>query len=152
MKKTVLAYFVLFLSATILFAGGEKKYGKEITLKNKTKINDILTNPSKYEGKKVLVEGTVVGVCETRGCWIELAGEKDFQKIKVKVNDGEIVFPLEAKGKKALVEGEVYAVEMEKKSDCSGNCSDEKNKKEGECEHSKKTEKVYQIKGIGAKI
>mgnify|MGYP005839671697 CR=1 FL=1 len=151
MKKSLVAFFIFIVSVSIIFAGDGKKYGKGITLKEKTKISDILENPSKYEGKKVLVEGTVVGVCQTRGCWIELAGEKDFQKIKVKVNDGEIVFPLEAKGRKALVEGEVYSVEMEKKGECKGNCSDENKKNEEECQHSK-TEKVYQIKGIGAKI
>lgn len=151
MKKILYSFFLLILFVSLIEAGSRKKYGKEISLKNKTKISDILQNPEKFEGKKVLVEGTVVGVCEERGCWIELSGEKDFQKIKVKVNDGEIVFPLEVKGKKALVEGEVYALEL-KKSDCNGNCSEEKKKKEKECEHGKQTQKVYQIKGIGAKI
>jgi len=152
MKKISYALLIFAITATIIFAGDGKKYGKEISLKNKTKIGDILSNPAKYDGKKVLVEGTVVGVCESRGCWIELSGEKDFQKIKVKVNDGEIVFPLEAKGKKALVEGEVYSVEVEKKSDCSGTCGEKDKSKEDECQHTKKTEKVYQIKGFGAKI
>ncbi|PJA95591.1 MAG: hypothetical protein CO129_11020 [Ignavibacteriales bacterium CG_4_9_14_3_um_filter_34_10] len=152
MKKAFYSIFLLILFVSLIEAGNGKKYGKEISLKNKTKVSDILANPSKFEGKKVLVEGTIVGVCETRGCWIELSGDKDFQKIKVKVNDGEIVFPLEVKGKKALVEGEVYSLEVEKKSDCSGKCNDEKKKNEEECEHGKQKEKVYQIKGFGAKI
>lgn len=152
MKKVFYSIFLLILFVSLTKAGDGKKYGKEISLKNKTKISDILSNPAKYEGKKVLVEGTVVGVCESRGCWIELAGDKEFQKIKVKVEDGEIVFPLEAKGKKALVEGEVYAVEVEKKSDCSGTCTEDKKKNEQECEHGKQKQKVYQIKGLGAKI
>jgi len=129
-----------------------KKYGKELSLKEKTSISEILENPEEFVGKKVLVEGNVVGVCEKRGCWIDLSGDKEFEKIKIKVNDGEIVFPLEVKGKKALVEGEVYSLEVEKKSDCSGKCNDEKKKNEEECEHGKQKEKVYQIKGFGAKI
>lgn len=152
MKKSLFSIFLLILFVNLASAEDGKKYGKEISLKNKTKISDILSNPEKFEGKKVLVEGTVVGVCESRGCWIELAGEKEFQKIKVKVEDGEIVFPLEAKGKKALVEGQVYAVEVESKSNCSGECSKNKDKDKQECEHGKQKQKVYQIKGIGAKI
>lgn len=144
--------FVLFVAANI-FSGDGNKYGKKLTIKEKTKISTILDKPKEFVGKKVLVEGTVVGVCEKRGCWIEVASDKQFQKIKVKVNDGEIVFPLEEKGKTALVEGEVYEIKMTKEQ------AIESAKHEAE-EHGKKFDPnsvtgpttYYQIKGIGAVI
>ena len=151
MKKAFYSIFLLILFVSLIEAGNGKKYGKEISLKNKTKVSDILANPSKFEGKKVLVEGTIVGVCETRGCWIELSGDKDFQKIKVKVNDGEIVFPMEAKGKKALVEGEVYSMVVQG-DDCGGDCDKKEKKEDSKCEHEKTNKKVYMIKGLGAVI
>jgi hypothetical protein len=47
-----------------------------------------------------------------RGCWIYLAGDRDFEKIRIKVTDGEIVFPMEARGKTAVVEGVVERLEL----------------------------------------
>jgi len=134
---------ILFVSS-IGFSSGLKKYGKEITLKEKTKISDILKSPAEFEGKRVLVEGTVVGVCEKRGCWIKLASDEGFGTIRIKVNDGEIVFPLEAKGKKALVEGSVYSFVVKTKHE----------HKDGDkkCDTDSSKKKIYQIKGIGAVI
>ena len=56
--------------------------------------------------------GLVIDVCSTRGCWIYLAGDRDFEKIRIKVTDGEIVFPMEARGKKATVVGVVESMEL----------------------------------------
>ncbi len=146
----------VFLISNILFPLTGSKYGDEITLEEKTSISEILANPADYEGKKVLVEGTVVGVCAKRGCWIDLASDKEFEKIRIKVNDGEIVFPMEAKGKKALVEGEVFAFTYETEAECSGSCqhkAEEGDEKKEECDdHEKVTKTVYMIKGLGAVI
>lgn len=100
---------ILFFAFSISLYAGVKKYGKKISLKEKTKISTIIENPEKYDGKRILIEGKIVDVCETRGCWIKIAGEKDFQSIKFKVEDGVIIFPLDSKGKKILAEG-VFSV------------------------------------------
>lgn len=156
MKKYINLAIIFLAISTMLFAADGKKYGKNIDLKEKTKISEVLSKPEKYVGKKVLVEGTIVNVCEKRGCWIELSSDKKYETIKVKVNDGEIVFPMEAKGKTALVEGELYSIEnketKEHKESCTENkssCSDEKSK--GECSDHKPG-KTYLLKGIGAVI
>ncbi|GAB4338764.1 MAG: hypothetical protein Kow0037_23060 [Calditrichia bacterium] len=82
-------------------------YGKGINLAEVTPLSEILASPEKFEGQKVHVRGTIVDVCPKRGCWVELAGEEEFKTIRVKVTDGEIVFPLSAKGNQADVEGVV---------------------------------------------
>jgi hypothetical protein len=80
-------------------------YGEALTLTEVTPLADILASPQQYVDQRVLVEGDVVDVCDDRGCWIDIqTGES---KIQVKVEDGVIVFPMSAKGKKALVEGVV---------------------------------------------
>jgi gamma-glutamylcyclotransferase (GGCT)/AIG2-like uncharacterized protein YtfP len=145
--------FILALCFSTVFAGSGKKYGKGISLKEKTKVSQILSNPKDYIGKKVLVEGTVLDVCSKRGCWMEISSDKQFQKIKVKVKDGEIVFPMEAKGKSALVEGEVYEINLTKEEALK------QAEHEAE-EHGKKFDPssikgpvtYYQLKGIGAEI
>lgn len=155
MQKYILLFVFTVLLSLNLFADDAKKYGKDITSTEKVKVSEILGNPKNYEGKKVLVEGTVLNVCAKRGCWIELASDKEFESIRVKVKDGVIVFPMEAKGKTALVEGEFYSFEVETEAGCSGgDCGDHKEEgKEEECEHGKKEVKtVYQINGLGAEI
>lgn len=102
-----LTVIVLALLVGTLAVSAPKEYGKKLTLKEKTKISDILANPRQYDGKRVLVEGTIVDVCSNRGCWIKLASDKEFESIRFKVDDGVIVFPMEAKGKTALAEGVV---------------------------------------------
>jgi len=153
MKKQIMFIAMLMLITSNILSGEGNKYGKKLTLKEKTKISSILEKPEDFVGKKVLVEGTVVGVCEKRGCWIELASDKQYQKIKVKVKDGEIVFPLEEKGRTALVEGEVYEIKLTKEQTI------EQAKHEAE-EHGKEFDPrsvtgsttYYQIKGKGAVI
>lgn len=158
MKKAVLVLTLILFSTTLLFAEEGDKYGKPITLSNKTMISQILSNGAEFEGKKVLIEGTVVNVCKKAGCWIELASDKEMESVIVKVDDGVIVFPMEAKGKTAVVEGEVYSVMVTEEA-CVGDggtheCGDEEKKDAEDCEHEKvkKETKKYMIKGIGAVI
>lgn len=102
---------ILFLSSFTAFAQTEK-YGRDITLQEKTNISDILANPSLFEGQTVLVEGMINNVCPSAGCWMLLQSDKEAQEIKIKVKDGDIVFPVEAIGKTAVVEGTVYKIEL----------------------------------------
>ena len=87
-------------------------YGEELTLTETTPISEILADPESYVGQRVLVEATIVNVCEMRGCWLEMAGGNDFEKIRIKVEDGVIVFPMSAKGLRARAEGIVEKIEM----------------------------------------
>ena len=105
--KHLFAFALMILCALTVSVGAEKKFGKKITLKEKTKISDIIANPEKYHGKKVLVEGPITDVCKMRGCWIRLGSDKEFETMTFKVEDGVIVFPMEIKGKTALAEGVV---------------------------------------------
>lgn len=103
MKIITVSTVLLFL-LTISFAA-PKHYGKKLTVKEKTKISDILAEPEKFAGKKVLIEGTVAEVCEVQGCWIKIKSDETSDQIRFKVNDGEIVFPKNATGKTALAQG-----------------------------------------------
>lgn len=104
--------FLLFLTLTISSYSQADKYGKKISLTEKTSISQILAQPEEYVGKTVLVEGEILEICAMAGCWMELKSDSENQKVKIKVKDGDIVFPLEAKGKSALVEGIVYKIDL----------------------------------------
>ncbi len=154
MKKIIILFLLLSITLSgISFAGQGKKYGKELTLKDTTKISEILQNPEGFVGKRVLVNGLVVGVCAKRGCWLDIAGDKPYQKIKVKVEDGEMVFPLTAKGNHAVAEGEVEKFELTKEQVLK---LKEYQAKEHGVEFDPSTvtggATIYQIRGFGAMI
>jgi len=112
-RSSALALALVVLSASAAQSQA-KDYGKPLTLKAKTPISAILQNPHAWHGKKVQVEGTIVEVCEERGCWIKIASDKPFESIRFKVEDGVITFPLDAKGKQALAEGVVQVSTLTK--------------------------------------
>lgn len=151
MKKIVFLFTVLILTTASTFAQSEQ-YGKEIKLTEKTLISEILASPQDYVGKTVLVEGEVTDVCAHAGCWMKIKSDKDGE-IRVKVKDGEIVFPMEAKGHTALVEGTIYALEFtqEEAVEYLKHMAEDAGK---EFDESTVTGPmtIYQIRGLGAEI
>lgn len=91
-------------------------YGTGLTLAAQTALTDILADPQAYEGKAVQVRGVVREVCPKRGCWIELAETHTSETIRVKVTDGEIVFPLSAKDQPAVVEGTIERIDLDEEA------------------------------------
>jgi hypothetical protein len=153
MKKIFIISVLSLMLAVSVFSASKKKYGKEITVKETTKISEIIANPEKFEGKRVLVKGPIVDVCKERGCWIKIGSDKEFESIRFKVEDGVIVFPLDIKGMTAAAEGIVsvkkYSVEELIKS------GEEHAKKEGttfDASTVKEPKIVLQIKGEGARV
>ena len=151
MQKLQIVILIFFTISLISFAQSEK-YGKEIELTEKTLISDILADPLEYVGKTVLVEGEIAEVCAMAGCWMKLKSDK-VGDIRIKVKDGEIVFPVEAKGSNALVEGTVYAIEFtqEEAVDYLKNMAEDAGE---EFDESSVTGPMtlYQIRGLGAQI
>ncbi len=80
-------------------------YGEEITLTEIKRIDNLIKNPDLYLDKKVLISGEITEVCPMRGCWIKVKNKNSDTQIRVKVTDGEIVFPISSKGKNVKAEG-----------------------------------------------
>ncbi len=79
-------------------------YGSAVTVTEPTPIAAILDSPAEYDGRLVRVEGKVSGVCAMAGCWMELEDEAR-RRVRIKVEDGVIVFPADAVGRKAVAQG-----------------------------------------------
>jgi len=111
MSRVIVA---LILVAGLLLPGLvlAKTFGKGVTVKEATAISVLLDSPRTYVGKTVKVTGMIVDVCESRGCWLAVAGDRPYEQIRVKVTDGEIVFPLEARGRKGEFQGVVEMFEL----------------------------------------
>ena len=128
-------------------------YGEPLTLTDLTPVSAILDDPQSWVGQRVLIQGTVVEVCENKGCWMDIASDREMEKIQVKVDDGVIVFPLTARGKAALVEGLVEVLELTHEQAL------EQAKHEAE-EHGHEfdpstvtgPQTIYRVRGIGAVV
>jgi hypothetical protein len=153
MRGTVAISVAVVLCATVALDAAVKKYGKPLTVKDTTKVSDIFAQPDTYNGKIVKVQGPIVDVCSMKGCWIAIGSDKEFQSIRFKVDDGVIVFPMDAKGSTATVEGTVTITTVSEEEQIKHG---EEMAKEKKAVFDRKTVKgprtEVQIKGDGAEI
>ena len=89
-------------------------YGNHLQKGVAQKIHVILKKPDEYLNKNVLVSGIIDDVCPMRGCWIQISDKNKTDPIRVKVTDGEIVFPLSAKNHNVTVQGTFVRLDLSK--------------------------------------
>lgn len=151
MRTMLMAVIAVSLVAGIGASAAEQKYGTGVTLAAATPIETLLAHPKEYLGKTVRVDGVITAVCEMAGCWMEMRDEKATDKapktIRIKVEDGVIVFPVAAKGKKASIEGVFEPVSEEMAHEYA---MDQEKAKAGS--DMKTAVPAYQLKGTGAVI
>lgn len=130
-----------------------QSFGAGVKLASSTPIDAILAEPKKYAGQTVRVEGTITDVCEMRGCWMELAGDKPGAKLRFKVTDGEMVFPVDSKGRHAVAEGVVTVKDLSLE-DTKAMAIEEAKEHGQDCDPDKITEakSIVRLDGIGAVI
>lgn len=103
----------LTVSAALTVRGaGADTFGGGVTLPAVTPLASVIARPAEFEGKAVRVEGVVTAVCELAGCWMALAPSAGAsgQTLRFKVEDGVIVFPLSARGRRASAQGIVERI------------------------------------------
>jgi hypothetical protein len=114
MTRSVL--FVATLSVASLVAGmrgaGPETFGVAPALTEVTPLTNVIARPMDFEKKTVRVEGVVTAVCQMMGCWLALAATDASQSptMLVKVDDGVIIFPISARGRRATVQGVIQRI------------------------------------------
>ena len=78
-------------------------------------VDELINNRDHYLNSIVKIEGVIEEVCPMRGCWLQVVGESDYNKIRIKVKDGDIVFPLSSKGRKVVAEGQFSVLTLDEK-------------------------------------
>ena len=111
MLSALLCSLFLFVLAGGALAG-EKTYGEGVTGTETIQVSKLLADPDAYVGQTLRVKGIAVGVCAHRGCWINIASDKEGETVRVKVQDGVIVFPPEIVGDEVIAEGVWTANEL----------------------------------------
>jgi hypothetical protein len=108
------ALLLACLTSASLAAAADTTLGSGVTLDRATPIADVIAGPATFAGRTVRVEGVVTAVCEHMGCWMTLApagaaGDPP-ATLRLKVEDGVIVFPVSARGRTAVAQGVVARV------------------------------------------
>jgi hypothetical protein len=132
------------LLALVLPIAADTTFGTGVTLTEATKIEAILAKPADYVGKTVRVDGVATAVCAHMGCWMAVAPAHDPSgpTVRLKVEDGVIVFPVSAKGKRVSAQGVFEAVGGGDSKDAAG-------------EHARvdaKASQQYHLKATGAVV
>jgi hypothetical protein len=140
----------LLLLAPMLAAATQ--LGKPLTVKQPMTIAQLMTSPDNWVGKTVQVKGKVSEVCQMAGCWMQLV-DQEGKAVRIKVKDGEIVFPKDAVGKMALAEGKFAKIELTKEQAIDrARHEAEENGKPFNPESIKSGMTIYQIQGTGATL
>lgn len=146
MKKALILGFVA--AATVALAA-QDRLGGGVQIDQPTPIADIVRNPEAYVGMTIRIDGTATAVCAHMGCWMAVSASDaaDAPTVRLKVEDGVIVFPVSAKGKAVSAQGTFERITAD---DAEGN--------EAASEHAKHQAKPeaatakYQLKATGALI
>jgi Domain of unknown function (DUF4920) len=99
-------------SIGLALLSAETRLGRPFTLTQATPVGELMANPAVHAGKTVQVSGKVTETCEMMGCWMNLADPQSNRRVRIKVNDGDMVFPKSAVGKMALAEGKMVKLEL----------------------------------------
>jgi hypothetical protein len=132
--------------SVLTFSIDDTKLGAGVSLTEATPIKALVDRPADFVGKTVRVDGVATAVCESMGCWMAVAADdaKDAKTVRLKVEDGVIVFPVSAKGKRVSAEG-VFE-EIAPKDEHGAEAASEHSKQDA------RASKKYQIKATGAVI
>ncbi len=134
-------------------AQAAETYGEGVTPGETTSIGKILAQPDAYVGQRVRVEGQITEVCPMKGCWMEIA-ETEKDRIRVKVEDGVIIFPKDAKGKRAVAEGvlEALAMDREQYVGWMSHLAEERGETFDASKLGDGPFRILQLRGVGARI
>lgn len=154
MKKFFNIVMILLLAVSTAFAlDSGKKVGKELSKNDPVPISKLIENPEDFVGKTVKIEGVVIDMCVKRGGWMDLAGDQEFTKFTTDAKTADFKFPLDSKGKKAVVEGKLtkVTITVEQQKDRL-NHEAEENGKEVDLSTITGPKVTYVLKATGAEI
>ncbi|TXH96222.1 MAG: DUF4920 domain-containing protein [Rheinheimera sp.] len=115
MKKTIALTFALLLNtiaSPVLQAS--QSFGPTFDFSKSAPVTvaQVLATPASYLQQPFTVQGKIDAVCQKKGCWMQFATGADEPTFRLKVKDGDMEFPVSAKGKTAYAYGSLKAKPM----------------------------------------
>lgn len=83
------------------------KFGQPITESTTVPLPSIVKDPSQFTNKTVRTEGMVSAVCQSMGCWMQIADTSG--KAHIKMAGHAFFVPKESSGHRAVVQGKVMS-------------------------------------------
>jgi len=154
MNRKLLTGVLMISVSAICVAGDVGRYGEALTPGLEvTPIEEIVADPDAWVGKKVQIAGEISGVCAHQGCWIDITSKAD-ATLRVKVDDGVIVFPPDSVGRHAVAEGEVEILDMERDryEDWMKHVAAEEGREFDPAEIGEGPYQIVRLRGLGSEI
>jgi len=163
MKQIAAAVVMVMVAAVAVVSAETASIGDGVSLADPVAISTLLSEPDAYVGQKVRIDGVITGVCKKRGCWMQVTDPETGQGVRIKVDDGVMVFPYESMGHKASAEGVFEAIELTPEQVAAraenaghshaadGTCEKGTGAKAG-CDAPVHEDTIYLIRGTGAII
>ncbi len=121
MNKLFFCTLVLMLVFTSCGTSNKKEigqksstiFGEDFALKNVMSYDDLLKKLDSSKEMQVQVEGKVEGVCQVKGCWMNIVSTKspDSRKMFVKFHNYGFFMPLDLAGKTVVMNGKAFTEE-----------------------------------------
>jgi hypothetical protein len=122
MKYTLIALFFAILAfasckqkaTPIAVEDGMSFYGEKITAEGAITYDELLAKLESSDSlTNIKVSGSIGGVCQAKGCWMNIVSTSDESKesMFVKFKDYGFFMPLDASGSTAIMEGKAFKEE-----------------------------------------
>jgi hypothetical protein len=101
-------------STPVAIENGMSFYGEKISVDGAISYDELLQKLESSDSlTNVKVSGTIDGVCQAKGCWMNIVSTTDKSKesMFVKFKDYGFFMPLDASGTTAIMEGKAYKEE-----------------------------------------
>jgi hypothetical protein len=147
--RRVMVGLAVMACGTMVQAEEGKAYGDGVTLKTPVAVASLLERPQSHVGKAVRVDGVVSKVCQSMGCWLEVADPALGRGIRFKAKDGVIVFPRDAAGRKVSAQGVFEEIATSPVRESHGEHA-KSAENSGKPTPGTPTEKIYWVRATGA--
>jgi len=121
LRLLLISSFALFLAACSSAPKGEVvettkdgtakvlSFGEKIDQKGVISYDDMIAKMGSTDSLKTKVVGTVEGVCQAKGCWMNIVSENPNQpSMFVKFKDYGFFMPMDIMGKKVVMDGYAF--------------------------------------------
>lgn len=113
--KQLLAIFLSLSLVALPLQAASLQFGDKVDKSSLIAISEVQAKPESFLGKTITVQAEVVSVCQKKGCWMQLSAGSG-QQLKIKVRDGDMEFPVSARGKQALATGQLVKIALDLES------------------------------------
>ncbi len=88
--------------------GQAQSFGELITADGAISYSDMMSQMTTADSMTVKVRGTVQGVCQAKGCWMNLNDEQSTAETFVKFKDYGFFMPKDIAGREVIMDGYAY--------------------------------------------